>query len=234
MLAPNRLPDKLRAKINKANTYLFLGFQFDRWYAQLLFKLLDDSSGADTIIAPNAPLSDPQTHQFVIHQFDIKFVGDQVDFLGALYQRCADRQLLRALQAEPSALSLRIEKHIENGELAEALTLLATAAQHSEWEKDVILLQGRYAHLENSKPQTDSRDYRTEKAQILNSIKKEKLEFEGTLQNAKGILKGTNNCLPAAMKQEIQEMKVKYPADSVLQTKIQFIENQSIMKKCPQ
>ena len=34
------LPDKVRIKLREANSFLFLGFDFEKWYAQLLLQML--------------------------------------------------------------------------------------------------------------------------------------------------------------------------------------------------
>ncbi|MCY7327692.1 MAG: SIR2 family protein, partial [Saprospiraceae bacterium] len=94
-LGTSSLPNKLLRSFREASTYIFLGFQFDKWYSQLLLKLLSDTGRSEKLISIDNELSDPDTHQFVVHQFQIKFMGDQFDFFGALHQRCMDAHMLR-------------------------------------------------------------------------------------------------------------------------------------------
>lgn len=60
---------------------------------------------------------------------------------------------------------------------------------------------------------------------------REMTEFKITLQNVKGILKG-GNCPPEDMKQAINNIQIKYPNDSDLQTQIIDILNQSTSNNC--
>lgn len=165
------LPTKLLRSLREARTYIFLGFQFDKWYSQLLLKFLSDNDRIDKSISINNPLPDLDTNGFVIHQFKIDFMGDQYDFFGELYNRCAQANILRGIDEEntcPSAIDIR--KRVAIGEIDNALNLLRQAAEDQNWENEVIQMQGRYAKLENDKDKTDSRDYRTGLYQILDSI----------------------------------------------------------------
>jgi AcrR family transcriptional regulator len=165
------LPIKLLRKLREARTYIFLGFQFDKWYSQLLLKLLKDDSEQDKLISINNPLEDTDTRQFIIQQFDIKFMGDQFDFFGELYKRCDKENILRGISDDtlcPEAVA--ILKCVAIGEIDNALDALHNAARGKDGENEVIHLKGRYTRLENDKHKTDSRDYRTELAKILDTI----------------------------------------------------------------
>ena len=170
-LGASGLPEKLLRTFQQASTYIFLGFQFDKWYSQLLLKILSDKGLSEKRISINPPPSDEDTSGFVLKQFKVKFIGDQFDFFGELYSRCAENNLLRPVAAEsvcPEAVEIR--KRVAIGEIDNALDLLAQAAKGLDWENEVLLTQGRYSKLEEDKDLLDSRDYRTGLAQILDTI----------------------------------------------------------------
>lgn len=170
-LGTSSLPNKLLRAFREASTYIFLGFQFDKWYSQLLLKFLSEEGRIEKRISINNPVVDLDTNGFVVHQFKIEFMGDQYDFFGELYQRCADKQLLRPVAAESaSPEAVEVRKRVAIGEIDNALDLLRQAAQGLDWENEVILTQGRYSKLEEDKESSDSRDYRTGLAQILDTI----------------------------------------------------------------
>ncbi len=165
------LPDKLMASVKKARTYIFLGFQFDKWYSQLLLKILCDNEESDKRISVNSPLIDDALNIFVINQFQIKFISNHNDFLGELHERCEKAKILRGVEEEnicPAAAE--ILRYIKNGNLEEALSKLSSASNGKDWKDDVILLQGRYAVLQQQREDMDSRDYRPELVKIINSL----------------------------------------------------------------
>ena len=84
-IGTSSLPNKLLRSFREASTYIFLGFQFDKWYSQLLLKFLSDTGRREKLISINNSLTDTDTHQFVIRQFKIQFMGDQYDFFGELH-----------------------------------------------------------------------------------------------------------------------------------------------------
>ncbi len=172
-LGTSSLPTKLLTTFKDASTYIFLGFQFDKWYSQLLLKLLSDNGRSEKLISINNALSDADSNQFVISEFKIQFTGDQYDFFGELHKRCGEKNMLRdTYDSGIGSEAVQIRKRVANGELKEALELLAKAGQNLNWGSDVALLQGRYSNLESErdKGKTDSRDYSVEFAKILDAI----------------------------------------------------------------
>jgi hypothetical protein len=170
-LGTSSLPNKLLRSFREASTYIFLGFQFDKWYSQLLLKFLSDNGRREKLISINNPLSDEDSHQFVIRQFQIQFMGDQFDFFGELHKRCGEAKMLRGVGADTlCAEAVAVLKCIANNEIDNALELLHTAARGKDWESDVIHLKARYTRSEDEKDKTDSRDYRTELAKILDTM----------------------------------------------------------------
>ncbi|NJN33363.1 MAG: hypothetical protein HC817_03005 [Saprospiraceae bacterium] len=94
-LGTSSLPNKLLRSFREASTYIFLGFQFDKWYSQLLLKFLSENGRREKLISINNAVSDKDTNQFVIRQFQIQFMGDQFDFFGELHKRCQTAKILR-------------------------------------------------------------------------------------------------------------------------------------------
>lgn len=170
-LGSSSLPNKLLRGLREASTYIFLGFQFDKWYSQLLLKFLSDNGRIEKRISINNPITDLDTNGFVINQFQIRFMGDQYDFFGELHNRCEKAKILRGITDETvSDAAVEIRKRVAIGEIDNALELLRSAANGHDWAQDVIHTQGRFSTLEGGKDKMDSRDYRTQLAQILDTI----------------------------------------------------------------
>lgn len=165
------LPNKMMRSFREASTYIFLGFQFDKWYSQLLLKFLSDTGRREKLISINNPLTDTDTHQFVIRQFQIQFMGDQFDFFGELYKRCAEANILRGVGADTlCAEAVAILKCVAIGEIDNALELLHTAARGKDWEKDIIVLKSSWTELQNDKDKLESQVYRPAYNRITDAI----------------------------------------------------------------
>ncbi|GJM34812.1 MAG: hypothetical protein DHS20C18_38130 [Saprospiraceae bacterium] len=170
-LGASSLPNKLLRNFKKARTYIFLGFQFDKWYSQLLLKFLSENSSIEKRISMSDPLVDPDINGFIMNEFQVRFMGDQFDFLGELHERCEKANVMRSINSHAnSEEAVDILKCIGLGEIDRALGLLNTVAKGKDWENEVIHTQARYSMVQNRKDKMDSRDYRTEIAQILDAI----------------------------------------------------------------
>jgi hypothetical protein len=170
-LGTSSLPNKLLRSFREASTYIFLGFQFDKWYSQLLLKFLSDNGRREKLISINNPSVDEDTHQFILRQFQIQFMGDQFDFFGELYQRCETAKILRGGSPDsqcPEAVA--ILKRVAMGEIDNALDLLHEAAKGKDWEKDVVIIKSNWTDLQNNKATLESQVYRPAYIKITDTI----------------------------------------------------------------
>lgn len=166
------LPEKLRTALQRAKTFVFLGFQFDKWYSQLLLRLL---SGEKAIrkYALNTEIADADTETFLVQQFEIAFLGDDQAFFQHLYQCCERQGLVRELSEPNSPLARRIIRRVQEGNLGEALSILGSETLGSAAaQKDSVLLSAQYANLlqERARGILDSRDYAVRYNRLADSI----------------------------------------------------------------
>jgi Effector-associated domain 11/SIR2-like domain len=181
LLGSPGLPAKLSKKLRDARTYIFIGFQFDKWYAQLLLKLLQDDSTNDKILSLNGALKDTATHDFMISQFEIQFLDPQFSFLENLYQHCQEAKILRGVsEANNTPEGERMRQFIADANHSAALEALREATKgNKETENEVIALQSRLSQL--NKELNDgilpSSEYHAELNKIVNAL----IEFVNTL-----------------------------------------------------
>jgi len=166
------LPERLRRTLLHAKTFLFLGFQFDKWHSQLLLRFL---SGEKAIkkFALKTPPNDQETHSFLIHQFQLEFIENDSQFFEALYQRCEKAGLLRPLKAPQLPEQQQVIRHVQNGETELALDVLQQAlASNAEAAQQAVHLSGRFQHLEQqqNKGIVDFRDYTIEFNKIIDAL----------------------------------------------------------------
>lgn len=167
------LPNKFLRSFRDARTYIFLGFQFDKWYSQLLLKFLSDDAAKDKMIAVKAGGRDTDTEGFIVRQFQVQFMGDQFDFFGELYRRCQITGILRSLENDGACpQAVEIKQRVANGELEEALDALHQSLGNREQAIEAIALKSRYYKLKDEfeKGILDSRDYRMELNRIIDTL----------------------------------------------------------------
>lgn len=166
------LPPKLLMALSKVRIFFFLGFQFEKWYTQLLLRLICGQEQTEKYAA-NKINVESNVSDFLLHQFQIEFLDEEHRFLDVLLQKCAQRNLLRPLAEAASPLESNIIRLIQTStDLYAPLEELRKATQQSESSGDTTLLMGRYNALveEKKKGTIDSRDFFVEYNKIIDGI----------------------------------------------------------------
>ncbi|TNE52277.1 MAG: hypothetical protein EP344_15865 [Bacteroidetes bacterium] len=143
------LPDRLRAALRQANTFIFLGFQLEKWYTQLLLRLLSERPGVEKI-AVNTVTGNAHTRDFLLNQFKLKFPETETDFLTALHQRVSSKNLNRAVSEPKSEEVVSVIRHIQQGDLEEAMQLLFDMDRPELDKSAITVLLSRFAQWNRS------------------------------------------------------------------------------------
>ncbi|MBK7871947.1 MAG: SIR2 family protein [Saprospiraceae bacterium] len=98
-LGPDGLPNNLRKKLKEARSFLFLGFDFEKWYSQLLLQLLTGDRKGRPKFALNTSMAESDAKNFLLHQFRVEFLGNDEIIFDPLYEFCKTENLLRHLKA---------------------------------------------------------------------------------------------------------------------------------------
>lgn len=163
---PEGLPDKLRAALSKVRLFIFVGFQFDRWYTQLMLRLLCGSS-ATAKYATNQKAVAADTQDFLVHQFQIDFLDPKESFLDLLHTQCQEAGLIRPLADPLGDAEVAIVRFLQNGEIDRALEKLQALDSQA-----ATLLMARFSLWRESKEKgtLDSRDLLVEYNKIVDAI----------------------------------------------------------------
>ncbi|MEM7654905.1 MAG: SIR2 family protein [Bacteroidota bacterium] len=163
---PEGLPDKLRAALSKIRLFIFVGFSFDRWYTQLMLRLLCGSSGTQKYAANQQAVPD-DTRDFLVHQFQIEFLDPEESFLDLLHAKAQEKGLLRPLADPLGDAEVAVVRFVQNGEIDRALQQLETLNQ-----EEATLLMARYSQWRDSqeKGTLDSRDLLVEYNRIVDAV----------------------------------------------------------------
>jgi hypothetical protein len=132
-LARDELPKGLMSELYDARSFVFLGFNFEQWYVQLLLRLLRLHSSHGLRYATEQKFN-ADTLSICEEQFHIEFVGeDVIGFLQNLHQQAAARDLLWSPDSEHSLVSAQARLHLQAGEFQPALdSLLGFFEKHDK------------------------------------------------------------------------------------------------------
>lgn len=166
------LPPKLQAALDRVRIFFFIGFQFEKWYTQLLLRLLCGHEESEKYAA-NSQQVDDQVSAFLLNQFQIEFLDAGPSFLDVLYEKCAARNLLRPAADPASPEDIAIIRLIQTGkDLLIPLERLRQRAEQKGQANDETALLARYNNLQEEKRKgtLDSRDYFVEYNRVIDSM----------------------------------------------------------------
>jgi len=105
LMGNNVLPLELRSALENALDYIFLGFQFDKWYVQLILSLLNlHDEKYHFIRYASATKLSSETASLCINHFKIEFIDNDTNkFLDTLHQKCQEVGILRNFSATNAA-----------------------------------------------------------------------------------------------------------------------------------
>lgn len=94
IMGKRELPQNLLIALMKARTFIFLGVHFEKWYVQLLLKIIAPEQKEKYTILKNASNNDLCT--FIARRLSLEFLPTEpLQFLTELYNKCKTRNLLK-------------------------------------------------------------------------------------------------------------------------------------------
>lgn len=148
------LPEAVESAIHSARLFLFIGFEFDKWYLKLILRLFGLHEDPIALAASPAMAIPPIVRPFYERQFEMVFVSEDMEgYLGKVYNACEaneKRNLLReAKESAGSPLARRIRDKIKSDQIEEALDLLENYFEQHDVSvlNNVMILSGRYNGL---------------------------------------------------------------------------------------
>lgn len=175
----NDLPANLKSSLQQASNLIFLGFDFDKWYMQLLLRILNLHDGDAAFLRYAASQqTKPGMRTFCHEQFKIEFMPSNTkEFVEELYQACEEEGLLREPKDQEGSKIDQLRKLMAKDKLKQVLegleALLEGAGKPAEdLLDDVLLLSNRHSRFERKQREgiLDSRDEEVQAAKIRKSI----------------------------------------------------------------
>lgn len=147
------LPEELLLAIQKAQKFLFIGFEFDKWYLKLILKLLQLEQKDSNYAAVMDSKKLNGTREFYTNQFNLLFVDheDQA-FVSELKGNFEETDLRVIPEGEENILQQKVADLIKQDLLEDALELLAGHFEKVD-EEDLLdetdALNGKINRLSN-------------------------------------------------------------------------------------
>lgn len=155
ILGVYELPTELQNMLKEADSFIFLGFRFQKWYMQLILRLLNMYFKTDKYQYAFAEHIQKDVHSFFVDEFNIEFVDeDEQGFVDELYKRCEEEAILREEKSsgagEALSTSQAISKLINEDELSEAINKMKAffEAHDQELVNDIVLIASKYNRLQ--------------------------------------------------------------------------------------
>lgn len=178
-----RLPAAVRETILEANCFIFVGFNYSKWYLKLLLRLMNLHEKVKTVYGMDSPAR-PELETFYVNEFDMNFTRlNTLEFVEQLHRACAEAGLLVSPTAGtsstaqlPTDLAQQAEALVGQDQLAEALELLqqacADGALPAGFCRQQVPLSARFAALnkDNQKGILDYRDFTLQRNILVNDL----------------------------------------------------------------
>lgn len=126
VLSSQRLPQYLLNALYGASSLIFLGLSFEKWYVQLMLRLLrlhEDESKFVRYATDQKFNAD--TLSICRDQFKIEFINEDIQgFVDELFKRCEQQGILRELEGSHRSLVELVRQAIEGDDFEQAITRL--------------------------------------------------------------------------------------------------------------
>jgi len=193
VIGNKNLPTELRNTFQNAKNIIFLGFEFEKWYVQLLLRLLNLHNQyyeRSKYASKNAQNVDMDVEDLCKAQFRIEFIDEDTDhFVQSLFSKCDALGLCRKGITDATAMPASpIEKanaYIEQDQVAEALALLkeiVRTQKQDDLSDTLTTISARYNRV-NRRLQSRNIDVK-DAEQDLNQIVTDLLGFISSLRAA--------------------------------------------------
>jgi len=120
-----KLPQNLRGTLESSLYFIFLGFDFERWYLRLLLKMFLDESKLSIASEATCRTQD-RLRTFYAGNYGLEFVDDNIEaYIKGIYDECDKREMLRPIKEKAQAsIQEEISELIKKDEVSEALDRL--------------------------------------------------------------------------------------------------------------
>jgi hypothetical protein len=177
-----KLPQNLRNAMESSHYFIFLGFDFEKWYLRLLLKLFLDENKLSIASEARSRTQD-RLRTFYSGNYGLEFVENNIeDYIKGVYDECSQQGLLRPVQEKSQThIQAQIRDLIKRDEAAKALELLYQFVEKMDEKKvqdkqelldEIGINIAAFTHSERSQRRQEITEEaaRVEQVKIINAI----------------------------------------------------------------
>jgi len=178
----NNFPLRLRETLNNTDNFIFLGFSFEKWYLQIILRLLNPNKEKFKFALDK--LNEPKIHSFFMSNYNLEFSNlDSENFINQLFDLCKEQNILRNLEHSSLSFSEQIINLVEKNEIETALNKLKSFFEDKDADNFNITigLMAKNNKLKSNilKGILDANEIKLQTSTILNSV----LEINNEVKN---------------------------------------------------
>jgi len=166
LLADFGVPKAVNDILVNATTYIFIGFQFDKWYTQILLRYLnknhDRFTNAKKNYATKTVISDEDTRIFFHQQFNLTIYGGDWQFINDLHTEYAAAKKIRELLDPISDRAALVRRLVQFNNVEEALERLeenADSLNPADLDEMTLHKSNYFAWLTESRDHTTTQEH---------------------------------------------------------------------------
>ncbi len=188
ILGARSMPEELKEVLTEIDNFIFLGVPFDRWYMQVLLRLLSKfNQRGDFLRYASGVEVSQDVASFCNEQFNIHFVSQKVtNFIDELYQEFDSAGTLRPIGEQAESPLDQLTGLIRKAKIKEAIDGLQQFLEErsripDEFHDEFAMLQSRFNRLNR---RITSGVIKYQDAEVaMNQITQSLLELIGRLKN---------------------------------------------------
>ena len=153
----NNMPNQLKNHIQEADNFIFLGFEFEKWYMQLLLRILHFHNNEDFLKYASNQIVHEDLQIMCYEQFKINFVKDDINsFVTTLHSKCQEANFLRSKERKGESLMETLKGEISSGKIEKVIHklgdfLMDTGESGEDLRDQHHLFSNRYNRLKKRK-----------------------------------------------------------------------------------
>ena len=181
----HHLPRELRRMLMDSKVFLFLGFDFEKWYLKLLLRMFEIHLKPLPVVVGGSVGVNERTKNFYIQNFEMQFIDlDAEELIHHLFDHYRDlTELRKTHEHSTNPMIDEVRKQMREDKIEESLEMLEDYLEdYSEILFDrVILLSGRHARFMRRRNMGTMRE--ADISVELNQIREGVLDILKELQN---------------------------------------------------
>lgn len=138
-----RLPRELKVSLQTAKVFLFLGFDFEKWYVKLILRLFDLHKNHLPLTSETKGGLDEKIKNFYINNFEMEFIPYKTeDLIKELYTECEKQHILREVkQLIENPITAKVKDLLKEDDIEQALETLEEYLENRDDELYNMVIQ---------------------------------------------------------------------------------------------